>query len=184
MKFIKKYYLVIIPAIIVFIDQLTKLLIKHNLVYGQQVPILKHYFMLTYIENPGIAFGISVGSMKIMLSLLTMIIAAYLIFFLYKHRNEKIAHNLPFVLILAGAIGNLIDRVFYGVLFGYDSFLKGKVIDFIMVDIPDIKLFGTYYDYFPIFNIADSAVTIGVILMLIFSSTKEEKSNQLITKND
>jgi signal peptidase II len=83
-------------------------------------------------------------------------------------------------MILGGAIGNLIDRVFFGVIYGYAPLFQGKVVDFVDVDFFDINLFGTIYDRWPIFNVADMAVSIGVILLIFFSrkiSTVEEEQN-------
>lgn len=178
-KIFSKYILLIIPFAIVIVDQISKLLVKYNLQYGQQIPIFKHYFMITYIENPGIAFGINVGAFKILLSIFTILVSAYLAYYIYKHRDKSKWDIISLSIILGGALGNMIDRVFYGVLFGYEGIFKGKVIDFIMVDIPDINVLGRSYDYFPIFNIADTAVTVGVILLLIMSFISEKKENNV-----
>jgi len=70
--------------------------------------------------------------------------------------------------IFTGAFGNLVDRVFYGLFFNYSTLFYGRVIDFIQVDIPDITIFNLHYTTFPIFNVADSCVTIGVVFLLIF----------------
>ena len=175
LNFLKKNILFFIPLTIVILDQVTKLWVKAALEYGQQIPVIKHYLMITYVENPGIAFGVSVGSFKVLLSIFTIIISIYLAYYIYNHKDASIKETIPLSLILGGALGNMIDRVFYGVIFGYDGLFKGKVIDYIMVDIPDITLFGRYYDYFPIFNIADSAVTVGVILLLIISFIPTQK---------
>ena len=73
------------------------------------------------------------------------------------------------MLIFAGATGNMIDRVFYGVFYDYAPLFYGKVVDFILVDIPNINIFGKYYDYFPVFNIADSCVSVGIVLLLFYN---------------
>lgn len=175
-KILNKLKIFYIPAIVVIIDQITKQLIRQQLHIGEQIRVIGDYLKFTYVENPGIAFGVEVGSLKVLLSLFTLAISIVITYYLYKHRNEKPTETIPLAFILGGAIGNMIDRIFYGWLYGYESLFKGHVIDFIQVYTPSFTLFGRYYSSFPIFNIADSAVTIGVTLMLIFSflSKKEE----------
>ena len=70
--------------------------------------------------------------------------------------------------ILAGAVGNLVDRVFYGMIYGYAPIFWGRVVDFVQVDIPDINFWNIHYTHFPVFNVADSCVTVGVAFLLIF----------------
>jgi signal peptidase II len=77
-------------------------------------------------------------------------------------------------LILGGAIGNLIDRTFYGVIYGYAPIFYGRVVDFFNVDFFDFTILGRTYDRWPIFNIADASVTVGVILLVIFHSNVKE----------
>lgn len=190
---------IIFAAILVVIDQVSKLAIKgfdffgishQGLDYGQLIPVIGDLLQITYIENPGMAFGISFGWGKIFLSLFS-IFASIVIFILLKritdaHKGVKIGISL----VLAGAFGNLIDRVFYGVIFGESPLFYGRVVDFVQVDIPDISILGTYYSHFPVFNVADSCVTVGVITLLIFNKylpTTEElfkKSRKNQSKNE
>jgi signal peptidase II len=93
-----------------------------------------------------------------------------LIWYLYKLRFFDKYIQLGIAFILAGATGNLIDRVFYGVIFGYNSILNGRVIDWILFDIPDVDFLGLNYTHFPVFNVADSMVTIGVVFLILFNS--------------
>lgn len=144
--------------------------------YGESISIIDPYFKFTYVENPGMAFGIHVdGYFKLFLSLFSLVASVALVLYIYKHRNKKFLFRAAFALILGGAIGNLIDRFFYGIAYGYGPFLYGKVVDFLHVDAFGFTVFGRTYDSFPIFNIADSAVTIGVIILLIFHKSFEEK---------
>ena len=91
-----------------------------------------------------------------------------ILLYLYKMRNERLLFRFSLALILGGAVGNLIDRVFYGVLFNDGTLFYGKVVDFIDVDFFNVNFFGYHLSRFPIFNVADSSVTIGVLILLIF----------------
>jgi signal peptidase II len=122
---------------------------------------------LTFVENPGMAFGISWGDGKLILTLLTIVIAGVLVWYLRQIANGHWAPRLAVTLILAGAVGNLIDRALYGVIFGDAPLFYGRVVDFIQVDIPDITWLGDVHTHFPVFNIADSCVTVGVLLLLL-----------------
>lgn len=77
-------------------------------------------------------------------------------------------------LLLGGAVGNLIDRMFYGVLYGEGPLFYGKVVDFLQVDIPDVSLFGELYTHWPVFNVADSCVSVGVVTLLIASMISDQ----------
>ena len=175
---------------VVVIDQLTKLFIHgfsipflgvsvKGFEYGQSVNVLGDFLQLTFVENPGIAFGIDIGvNQKFFLTLFTLILVIAIFLYLYAHQNEKLAYRVAIALILGGAIGNLIDRMFYGVIFDYAPLFHGKVVDFINVEFPDFTLFGRTYTRFPVFNIADSAVTIGVVLLLFFSPSNKKDKNE------
>ncbi|MBI5020049.1 MAG: signal peptidase II [Ignavibacteriales bacterium] len=157
-------------------DQFTKLLIKgidipflgiHHigLPYGTSIPILGDFLRLTYIENPGMAFGIDLGG-KLFFSIFSIIASVGIVIYLYKVRKENLLFRISLAMILGGAVGNLIDRVFYGVLFGGKQLFYGSVVDFIDVDFFNINFFGYHMNRWPVFNIADASVTCGVILML------------------
>jgi len=176
--------------IVVLIDQITKLLVKgfsipflnihfKGMETYDKINVIGDFFRITFVENPGMAFGIDLGiSSKLFLSLFSIVASIGIIYYLYKIRNEIFALRFSLALILGGAVGNLIDRVFYGVFYGYAPLFYGKVVDFFDVDFFDINLFGYTYDRWPIFNVADIAVSIGVILLLFFSHkvTKEEEA--------
>ncbi|MGE5479037.1 MAG: signal peptidase II [Chloroflexota bacterium] len=173
---ISKYF--IFATALILLDQATKLAIKgfsfgavkhEGIEYGSVIPVIGNFLQITYIENAGMAFGITFGVWKIFLSLFSIIAAAALGWYLSKlsreiHPGVKIGISL----IFAGAVGNLVDRVFYGVLFGDAPIFYGRVVDFIQVDIPDVNFFNLFYTHFPIFNVADSCVTVGVIALLLF----------------
>lgn len=174
--------------LIVITDQVTKLLVKGGTIpllnlkvegmqYGQSKNIIGDFFKLTFVENPGIAFGIDVNeTSKLLLSIFTLLAAIGIFYYLWKSRDQKLIVRLALAFILGGAIGNLIDRTFYGVFYGYEKIFYGHVVDFFNIDFFDFTIFGRTYERWPIFNIADASVTIGVSLLLIFHrSPAEEK---------
>jgi signal peptidase II len=175
---------------VIILDQVTKFLVKgieipflgiavHGMFLGQSIPVLGDFLRITFIENPGMAFGIELGG-KIFLTLFSIAASIGILVYLYMMRNEKFLFRLSLALILGGAVGNLIDRTFYGVIYGEGALFYGKVVDFIDVDFINITLGSFHLSRFWIFNVADSAVTIGVLTMLLFhrSFVKEiEKSN-------
>lgn len=175
-KFSNKVYF-IIAFLLIFADQATKLAVKgfnlfgfqhDGMFYGQSIPVLGDFLQWTFIENPGMAFGIEFGWGKIFLSLFSILAGIGLGIYLYKITFAHIGVKIGIMLIFAGAVGNLIDRVFYGVFYGTSPLFYGHVVDFIQVDIPDINWLGYYYTHFPVFNIADSCVTCGVVALLLF----------------
>lgn len=176
---------------ILIVDQVTKLFVKgfsipflnvkvDGMGLGESIKVINDFFKITFVENPGMAFGINVGvNSKLLLSLFSLVASIGLIYYIYKIRKESFVNRFALALILGGAVGNFIDRAFYGVLYGYAPLMYGKVVDFFQVEFWDFTLFGKTYETWPIFNIADASVTVGVILMLIFHSSiydkKEEK---------
>lgn len=167
-----------VSLLIVLGDQVSKLLIRgvqipafgiswEGMPYGTSVPVFGDVVRLTYIENPGMAFGIDVGG-KLFFSLFSLIASIAIIVYLYRVRTAPLGFRLSLALILGGAVGNLIDRMFYGLAFGYGPVFGGRVVDFIDVDFFHIDLFGYHLSRFWVFNVADASVTIGVILLLFF----------------
>lgn len=178
-----------ITAVVVFFDQVTKLLVKgisipflnlhiEGMSYAESFDVLGSFFKITFVENPGMAFGIDVGeTSKLFLSLFSLFASVGIFYYLYKNQHLRYTVKVALALILGGAIGNLIDRTFYGVIYDYAPLFYGKVVDFFNVDFFDFTIFGKTYERWPIFNIADSAVTIGVILILIFNKNVEKKED-------
>ena len=155
---------VFIPSfLVVVLDQLSKIWIKNNFVLFESRNIIGDFLRFSYIENPGIAFGIRLGNLKAMVTIISIAIASYLAFLLYNSKQFVYIEKLSLSLILGGAIGNLIDRI---LLYIPNSTYTG-VVDFIDIGI------ATHRWY--IFNIADSAVTVGIILYLIYSTFFENK---------
>jgi signal peptidase II len=161
---------------IVFADQLTKLFVKgfsipflgvhvQGLELGSSFSIIGDFLRLTYIENPGMAFGIDIGG-KLFFSIFSILASIGILLYLYKSRHENYLYRFSLAMILGGAIGNLIDRVFYGVLFNEAPLFYGRVVDFIDADFFNLNIFGYHMTRWPVFNIADASVTCGVILLL------------------
>ena len=168
----------VLSGILVLLDQLTKQLVRgihipalgisfQGLPYGVSKPILGDFFRLTYIENPGMAFGIDVGG-KLFFSLFSVIASIAVLGYLYHVRRESLGFRVALAMILGGAVGNLIDRAFYGMFFDGAPLFYGKVVDFFDVDFFDINILGYQLSRWPVFNIADASVTVGVLLLLVF----------------
>ncbi len=178
--------------LVVITDQVTKFLVKGGVIpflnikaegmhYGQSIKVFGDFFKLTFVENPGIAFGIDVNeTSKLFLSIFTLIASIGIFYYLWKSRKQKFIVRLALALILGGAIGNLIDRTFYGVFYGYERFFYGHVVDFFNVDFFDFTIFGRTYERWPIFNIADASVSVGVVLLLLFHKAPVEQSSEEI----
>lgn len=175
--------LLFVSFLVVIVDQVTKLWVKgipgihlNGLFPGEKIPIIGNLFSITLVENPGIAFGITFGSeFKLLLSIFTLLASIGLFVFFFKIRNKSFGLKLSIALILGGAVGNLIDRLFYGILYGYAPVFYGKVVDFFNLNLFNIYLFkSTIGNY--VFNIADLAVTAGMIsLLLVIRKKNKEK---------
>ncbi|MFC1513403.1 signal peptidase II [candidate division KSB1 bacterium] len=153
-----------VTAVVFILDQVTKWIAKTTLNLRESVPVIGEAFKFTHIQNPGMAFGLAIPN-KLIFNGLSILAAIAILFYLIKFRDEKFLPRFSLAIIFGGAIGNLLDRLAYG-----------KVIDFFDVNIPDIDIpsfniffFDTpaiYLDRWPIFNVADMAVSIGMILLI------------------
>ena len=173
-----------VSLFVVIADQLSKFFIKGisipflniNIIgmnERQSINVFGDFFKITFVENPGMAFGIGVSTeIKLLLSLFSLAASIGIIYYMYKSKEQKLILRLALALILGGAVGNLIDRTFYGVIYGYAPVFFGNVVDFLNVEFFDFNIFGQSYERFPIFNIADSAVSIGVVLLLLFNKVE------------
>lgn len=164
--------------LILCLDQGLKIWVKTHLTYGEEFPIFGlSWISIHFVENNGMAFGFALKGVygKLLLSIFRIIAVSFLLFFVYRLIIEKASLKIlsSFSLILAGALGNIIDSAIYGLIFsesyyhggiaeimpvngGYSGFLQGKVVD--MLHIPYFK---------PVFNIADVAITAGVFFIIL-----------------
>jgi len=172
-----------LATLLVLLDQASKLAVKGFNILGvehvgmqlyESKEVMGDFLRLTYVENPGMAFGLNFG-MPVILSLFSVAASFFLVYLIKRTtQNGNIGLRLAFTMILGGAVGNLIDRVFYGLFYGYAPLFYGKVVDFVDVNIPDMNILGNELNRFYVFNIADAAVSIGVVLLLIFYPSKKE----------
>lgn len=142
--------ILLVSAVVVVLDQITKALTRSNMDLYDSVPVITNFFHLTYVTNDGMAFGLNFPGGIYVFSVISIILTIIIFMYLWKEQNNHILMRLSLALILAGAIGNLIDRLRFG-----------EVVDFF-----DFMI-GDFHWY--IFNVADSSVTIGMILFLYFS---------------
>lgn len=186
---------------VLLVDQILKIWVKTSMTLGEEIPVFGNWFKLLFIENEGMAFGWMGGGgvMKLVLSLfrIVAVVALFVIIFRLSKKNVKFGVLFGLALITAGAMGNIIDSVFYGRIFsestwqqvatlfpdggGYAGWLHGRVVDMLYFPIIDVAkenaswqpdfFFGPdgHFVFFrPIFNFADSAITFGVFYMILF----------------
>ncbi len=163
-----------LTGVVIALDQVSKLVVMNTMYLGQQIPLIGDWLKLTYTENPGMAFGITIGP-RGMVTVFSVIATFLITLYLFKVRKGYLPYRASLAFILGGAVGNIIDRVFYGAVFGGDSLFVGRVVDFIHVNvwsgfIPESLplVGGTYLSLFPIWNVADMAIVCGVVGILYF----------------
>jgi len=188
--------------LVLFIDQALKIWVKLNLSIGEEVVIFD-WFRLHFTENPGMAFGFEFGGVwgKIALTSFRIIFSIIGFYYLYLYSKKPKVHTGMFLcsgLVLAGAVGNLFDSLFYGLIFtdslfqvsqivpwgeGYESFLQGRVVDMLYLPVVDFCCWpdweiaewtgyrGARVQFFqPIFNVADASISAGIIFFLLYQS--------------
>ncbi len=194
---------VFVTAAVIILDQVLKIWVKTNFYLGESIEILP-FFELKFIQNNGMAFGMEIGP-KLFLTLFRIGVVALLTWYLVKlckAKTSPVGYIVTLSLIIAGALGNIIDCVFYGLIFtdpmpfgvaeftaigeGYGTVFHGLVVDMLYFPLfsfvwPEWVPFvgGDMFSFFdPVFNLADSAITVGILMLLFFYS------NQLPIGND
>lgn len=190
--------LTIIATILLVIDQVSKILVKTNMTIGESISVLGDWFQILFIENPGMAFGMEFGGSigKYFLTILRIVLVIVMI--IYLRKLLKKGFEVPMgvcvgiMMVMVGALGNILDCMFYGILFGestmmqvaqflpegggYAPFFLGKVVDMLYFPLIDTTwpewvpfVGGDSLIFFrPIFNFADSCITVGALYLMIF----------------
>ena len=200
---------VFIVLAVLIIDQIIKVVVKTNMSLHESIHITDWFYIL-FTENNGMAFGMEIFA-KLFLTLFRICAVVLITWYVYRlvHRETKVKTGflVCLSLILAGALGNIIDCVFYGEIFsestrtqiasfvpvgsGYSDWLHGKVVDMFYFPIIDTNwpdwmpwVGGEHFIFFsPIFNFADAAISCGIIAMLLFYSSYLNSEDILIKKN-
>jgi signal peptidase II len=147
-------------AVIVLLDQITKAAIVKNLFIHESRPVIDGFLNLVYVMNPGAAFGFLAGASETFRHLffigITVLVIVLIIYYIIKSKSQNMLYLISLTLVFAGAVGNLIDRVRYG-----------AVVDFLD--------FYIHTWHWPAFNVADSSITVGAVLMIIGMITQRKK---------
>ena len=171
MKIGKGTRLIILGVALVIIDQIIKVLVKTNMELGEQIMLIGQWCRLCFVENEGMAFGMAFGGKagKLILSLVRVVLSGALIWWIHSLlKKDKVPTGVlvGLSLITAGAIGNLVDCMFYGLIWDYAPFMFGKVVD--MFYFPIIRTAEKVIFFSPVFNFADSCVTVGAFYLVLF----------------
>lgn len=152
-----------IAGLVILLDQITKWLVVKNMELGERIDVLEPYLSLFSHRNRGAAWGMLEGQMWLF-TIVTIVVIVGILYYFHKEAKGHALFSLSLMLLLGGAIGNFIDRLF-----------RGEVVDFVSVLIPIIQ-----YD-FPIFNIADAALSVGVALLIIHIILDEKKNKEKVS---
>lgn len=185
--------IIFLPLSLFLIDQISKIIVRgfslpllslkvNGLSPGESKPLISNIFHITLVENSGIAFGIDPGeSLKDLILILTIFICISFIIYLIYAKRSDIKSKVAIALILGGALGNLFDRIFYGVFYNYAPLFQGNVVDFLDIRIFKLFLFDNIHGNY-VFNFADVSILSGVffLIYLILSSKRKKAVRELI----
>ncbi len=181
----------VILIVVLAIDQYFKLYIKNHFFLGEEIAVFGNWFRLHFTENYGMAFGLEFGGKtgKVFLTLFRIIFVGVIGYYIKTliDKNTRDFYIYGWVLIVAGALGNIIDSIFYGVYFGYDEWFHGRVVDMlyfplIQTTIPENWPFwaGEDFEFFrPVFNIADAAISLGFVIILLMQKAVSEDESKV-----
>jgi signal peptidase II len=204
---VKYRHALLIVFIIILVDQLSKFYIKTHFYYGEEVSVIGNWFKLHFIENEGMAFGMKLSDAsigKLALTLFRLVAVVFGFFFLKKIVDKGYSRGAVICgsLVLAGALGNLIDSIFYGMIFtessfhiaqlvpfgqGYGNLFHGRVVDMLYFPIVETRLpnwipfmGGKDFVFFePVFNVADAAISVGVLTLVLFQKRLVYKREEI-----
>lgn len=204
--------LVIFIVALLVLDQAVKIWIKTHLMIGEEFNVFGEWFKILFIENNGMAFGMELGDGKLgktILSLFRIAAVAGIGWYITKLIREKAPQGVlfSFSLIFCGAIGNIFDSLFYGLIFsdshyqiatlfpaegGYSSFLHGRVVDMLYFPLVEgvfpswVPFWGgqDFIFFRPVFNLADSYITIGVLLLILFYRNFFSEKKEITKTNE
>ncbi len=188
----KKRMAIFLIIAILLVDQASKIWVKTHMTLHETIAITD-WFKICFIENNGMAYGMEIGS-KLALSLFRIVAICLISYYLHLQvkANARTGYVVCLAMVIAGAVGNIIDCMFYGLVFtassefytsyivpfgtGYSSFLTGKVVDMLYFPLIDATwpewmpfVGGEHFVFFsPVFNVADSSISVGVVLLLLF----------------
>lgn len=214
MRISKGKKLLLLGLVLVVIDQIIKIVVKTNMELGQHIYVIGNWFQILFIENEGMAFGMKFGGAvgKFLLSFFRIGLFAALCWWISSLVRKSLdadgkpalladgSKRVPqgvligLTLITAGALGNIIDSLFYGIIFDYAPFMFGKVVDMLYFPIFDTTwpswvpfVGGNHFLFFaPVFNFADSCVTVGALYLIFFQYkffARSDESEEKIEKS-
>ncbi len=170
----------VIVSVVILVDHITKFIVLNTMELGQSIPLLGDWLKFTFTENPGMAFGIRFGP-PAMITIFSILATFLIVLYLFKIGSIYGPYRASLSFVLGGALGNIIDRVFFGKLIYGDPYFLGKVVDFIHINVwkgyvPDGIPFigGNYMALFPIWNVADMSIVLGVVGIIIFQKRFHE----------
>ena len=150
--------LMLVSTVIVVIDQITKAVTRNTMLLGESKPVIQNFFHFTYVTNDGMAFGLNFPGGMYLFTLVSLLMTVFLVWYFWQEKDSDLTLRLSLALILAGAIGNLIDRMLFGTVVDFFDFM-----------------IGSYHWY--IFNVADASVTIGMVLYIYSSIITQSEVN-------
>lgn len=139
--------IILVSILVFFLDFISKIIVTNFLEYNQSIKIINNFFYINYVQNQGAAWSIMSGKV-LLLIIVSIILIGIIIYYLCKNKNMSMVKIIGFSLLLGGALGNLVDRLWYG-----------YVIDFLS--------FNIFHYNFPVFNLADCAVVLGSLIILL-----------------